>query len=257
VKKLPFAISIPHGGTDIPEEFVPHLAATPDCMKEDVDHLTREICGVHPDLVIHYMDFETSRTFVDLNRPPDWVGPDYPDGVVKRQTHLGHPVFNDFPSESAVEQVLERLYRPYHAELAQITREPEVKLTIDCHSMSPRGLPVSPDEPGKERPPICLGHRAGASATLEMVRAMVDIMSVVYELPGEDITIDYPFNGGYITRQYGNLNNPMIQVEFSRGFYMPDLVGQPDPKLPPEELKMWQERFEETLRGLANHRIFR
>lgn len=226
-------------------------------MKEDVDHLTREICGVDRELVVHYLDFDTSRTFVDLNRPPDWVGEDYPDGVVKRRTHLGHPVFREFPSDEDVKKVMDRLYHPYHDELQEITTDPGVKLTIDCHSMSPRGLPVSPDAPGEERPPICVGHRGGVTATLEMVRALIDIMSVVYEVPANDIRIDDPFNGGYITRKYGSLNNPIIQIEFSRGFYMESQVGNPDPKLPPDEIEMWQNRFEETLRGLANNRIFR
>jgi N-formylglutamate deformylase len=254
---MPFAISIPHGGTHIPEEFVPFLLATSDCMKEDVDHLTREICGVEPEFVVHYLDFDTSRTFVDLNRPPDWVGEKFPDGVVKRKTHLGHPVFREFPSDQAVKTVLDRLYYPYHDELKEVTTDPGVKLTIDCHSMSPRGLPVSPDSPGEERPPICLGHKGGATATLEMVQVMQDIMSVVYEVPCRDILIDDPFNGGYITKQYGSLNNPIIQVEFSRGFYMPSQVGAPDPTLPVDEIELWQNRFEETLRGLASNRIFR
>jgi N-formylglutamate deformylase len=257
MKRLPFAISVPHGGTDVPEEFAPHLLATSECMKEDVDHLTREICGVNSELVVHYIDFETSRTFVDLNRPPDWVGELYPDGVVKRLTHLGHPVFREFPSDTLVKAVLDRLYFPYHGKLERITRDPEVKLTIDCHSMAPRGLPVSPDEPGKERPPICLGHRGGATATREMVQVLQDVISVVYGVPCRDILIDAPFNGGYITQQHGSLDNPVIQLEFSRGFYMPSQVGASEPSLPAGELEVWKNRFEETLRGVAGNRLFR
>lgn len=255
--RLPFAVSVPHGGTEIPGEFKPYLLASPDCMKEDVDHLTREICGVDKNLVVHYLDFDVSRTFVDLNRPPDWIGEAYPDGVVKRVTHLGHPVFSEFPSDEAIGSVMERLYHPYHDVLQEITTDREVKLTVDCHSMSPRGLPVSPDAPGEERPPICVGHRGGATATLEMVRALIDVMSVVYEIPASDITIDKPFNGGYITQKYGSLKNPMIQIEFSRGFYMESQVGSPNPRLPAEVVELWRNRFEETLRGLANKRIFR
>ena len=123
--------------------------------------------------------------------------------------------------------------------------------------MSPRGLSVSPDEPGAERPPICLGHKGGATATLEMVQALQDVMSVVYEVPCKDISVDAPFNGGYITRRHGSLNSPMIQLEFSRGFYMPSQVGVPEPSLPADELQMWNDRFEETLRGLAASRLFR
>ena len=87
MKKLPFAVSIPHGGTDIPEEFEPLVIATAEDCREDVDHLTREICSVPEDAVQHFLTFATSRTFVDLNRPPDAYGEEHPDGVVKRKTH--------------------------------------------------------------------------------------------------------------------------------------------------------------------------
>lgn len=255
--KLPFAISIPHGGTDIPEEFIPYVEATAACMSEDVDHLTREICGIEPSKVVHFVDFATSRTFVDLNRPPDWIGDSYPDGVVKMRTHSGKNVFREFPPEDKVNVVMERLYHPYHARLKEITSDSEVKLTLDCHSMSPRGLPASPDVPGQERPPICLGHRAGTSATLEMIELLRDIMAQVYAVPERDIWIDKPFNGGYITKEYGSLQTPVIQIEFSRGFYMESQVGHPDPRLTQEEVETWQDRFEETLQGLAKNPIFR
>lgn len=255
--KLPFAISIPHGGTETPEEFAGYLLATPECMSEDVDHLTLEMCGACHERVVHMLTFYSSRTFVDLNRPPHAVGEQFPDGVVKRRTHLGREVFAQFPSASEVESVLKRLYHPYHARLQEVVSDPRVKLTIDCHSMAPRGLPVAPDAPGDERPPICLGYKSGRSASLEMVLALRDVMAEVYQLSPSDIWIDTPFNGGYITANYGTPETPVIQLEFSRGFYMGREVGKPRPVLPPEELEVWQSRFEETLERLAKKPIFR
>lgn len=257
MSKLPFALSIPHGGKEVPHEFVPHVIATSECTKEDVDHLTQEICGIAPERVQHVLSFDTSRTYVDLNRPPHAYGEEHPDGVVKRKTHLGKDVFRDFPTEEAVQSVLNRLYHPYHRRLQDIVSDPEVKLTLDCHSMSPVGLSVSPDSPGQARPAICLGHKAGGTASLEAVEALREIMSKVYDLPLTEITIDKPFNGGYITRTHGSPERPIIQIEFSRGFYMKDQVGSPEPNLPPAEIKIWQERFTETLERLAKTSIFR
>jgi formiminoglutamase len=257
MERLPFAISIPHGGTDIPEEFAPLVVATPDDTKEDIDHLTREICGVPADRVRHLLTFSTSRTFVDLNRPPDSLGPDHPDGVVKRLTHLHRPVFQIFPDPKEVQKVLDRLYHPYHRRLEEIVSDADVKLSLDCHSMSPVGLPVSPDVPGEKRPPICLGHRAGKTASLEMVEALREIMVEVYGLAEEDITIDWPFNGGYITRTHGSRETPMIQIEFNRGFYMRDQCGVPEPLMAPGEVEKWQALFLETLVRLAKRDIFR
>lgn len=254
---LPFAISIPHGGTEIPEEFAPYLKATPECMREDVDHFTREIFGLPEGRVAHLLTFPISRTFVDLNRPPHAVGEAFSDGVVKRRTHLGFPVFSEFPPQELVDQVLRRSYQPYHQALQLAVADPRVKLTIDCHSMAPLGLPVSPDAPGKKRPPICLGYKGGESASVEVVAAMRDIMAEVYQVPLEDIWLDDPFNGGYITATYGSVATPVIQVEFSRGFYMEREVGKSEPWLGSEELDLWLNRFDRTLERLANHPIFR
>ena len=255
--KLPFAVSIPHGGTEIPEEFAPKVVATPDCTKEDVDHLTREICGVPEERVQHLLTFSTSRTFVDLTRPPDSFGPDHPDGVVKRKTHLGKTVFKEFPEDHVVKGVIDRLYHPYHERLKTVVRDPKVKLTLDCHSMSPVGLSVSPDSHGEPRPPICIGHKGGMTASREMIDGLQQVLAEVYELSVRDIAVDKPFNGGYITRTHGSLDTPIIQIEFSRGFYMPDQIGEPQPSLSDSELTIWRDRFLETLERLAKLPIFR
>lgn len=255
--KLPFAISIPHGGTDVPEEFADLVVATPDCTKEDVDHLTREICSVPEGRVQHFLTFSTSRTYVDLNRPPESFGQEHPDGVVKRETHLGKQVFDQFPKTEVVKSVIDRLYHPYHERLQKAVKDPNVKLTLDCHSMSPTGLTVSPDSPGQSRPPICVGHKSGLTASREMVDGLRQVMSEVYQVSIDEIAVDKPFNGGYITRTHGSLETPMIQVEFSRGFYMPDQVGQPSPTLNDKEIALWSGRFLETLERLAKLPIFR
>ena len=255
--KLPFAVSIPHGGTDVPEEFQPHVVATAEDCKEDVDHLTREICSVPEQAVHHFLTFATSRTFVDLDRPPTAFGEEHPDGVVKRKTHTGRTVFKTFPADEVVKRVIDRLYHPYHQALKKIADDPAVKLTLDCHSMSPTGLVASPDAHGESRPPICLGHKAGASAPIEMVEALRRIMAEVYQLDEEQIVVDKPFNGGYITRSYGGPGSPFIQIEFSRGFYMADKLGDPNPVLSPSEVKVWSDRFFETLERLAKEPIFR
>lgn len=248
--RLPFVVSVPHGGTEIPEEFSPLVKASPEDRKEDVDHLTREIFGVPDERVLHRLEFPVARTFVDLNRPPDTFGDEHPDGVVKQKTHLGRTVFSQFPELEAIEGVLRRWYDPYHSRLAEVTRDPRTRLTLDCHSMAPFSLPVSPDAPGERRPAICLGHKAGASAPLEMVEALKSIMSRRYEVPLEEIVIDKPFNGGYITRTYGSISTPVIQIEFSRGFYLGQEEGKPEPQMGAESVARWQARFLSTLEDL-------
>ncbi len=214
--KLPFAISIPHGGTEIPSAFKPYLIASPEDLKEDVDHLTREIFSLSEEQVECTITFPYGRTFVDLNRAPTAYGDNHPDGVVKQRTHTGRPVFETFPPGETVDAVLEELYHPYHQKLSSLVTSERVRLLVDCHSMAPRDLSFSPDSEAKERPLVCLGHRGGVTAPLELVQAFQISLCQAYGLATEDISIDRPFSGGYITQTYGPGPIPVIQIEFNR-----------------------------------------
>lgn len=252
---LPFVLSIPHGGWGTPEEFSPLVIATAEDQKEDIDHLTREIFAQPEGFVAHQLVFETARTFVDLNRVPQNWGENFPDGVVKTLTHLDRPIFSQFPEDSVIQEVLDRLYHPYHQALAEAVADPKVVLLLDCHSMAPYGLGVSPDRPGQPRPLINLGHRGGATAPLWIVECLREIMAEVYELPVEEILIDHPFDGGYITVSHGSRGTSAIQIEFNRAFYLGDQEGKVSPDLKPEVLNLWRERFGRVL-TLLQERAF-
>jgi N-formylglutamate amidohydrolase len=255
MQQLPFALSIPHGGVETPREFQEWAVATPADQVEDIDHLTREIFGVPDGLVAAQIHFEVARTFVDLNRRPDAWGPLHPDGVVKSLTHTDRPVFSRFPDAEVVEGVLKRLFHPYHQTLARLVADPGVLLLLDCHSMAPYGLSLSPDRPGQRRPLINLGHRGGASAPLPLVQALREIMAEVYEISLGEIAIDHPFNGGYITSTHCSSTCHAIQIEFNRAFYLGDQQGQVQPLLEPAVLALWRERFCRTLQ-LLHQRAF-
>jgi N-formylglutamate amidohydrolase len=243
MQRLPFALSIPHGGVETPKELLELVVVTPEDQREDIDHLTREIFGVPDGLVAAQLNFGTARTFVDLNRHRDAWGPLHPDGVVKSLTHIGRPVFSRFPEEELVRQMLDRLYKPYHQALAALVADPEILLLIDCHSMAPYGLPVSPDQPGQPRPLINLGHRGGASAPRRLLETLQAVMAEVYEIPVDEVVIDRPFNGGYITSTYCSPTSYAIQVEFNRALYLGDQQGDVSPVLAPAVLERWREKF--------------
>ena len=250
MQRLPFALSIPHGGLETPLEFRDLVIASAEDQKEDIDHLTREIFGVPRTLVAHQVVFDIARTFVDLNRDPDHWGVEHSDGVVKTLTHLDRPVFSQFPSDEVITQVLERLYHPYHEALSAIAADPEILLILDCHSMAPFGLTVSPDHPGQPRPLINLGHRGGATAPLWVVEQLRAIMAEIYNISCSDIAIDHPFNGGYITNTHARSNTWAIQIEFNRAFYLNHEEGKSAPRLEPHVIDLWRDRFARTLQLL-------
>jgi formiminoglutamase len=256
MQKLPFALSIPHGGVETPEELGDLVVTTPEDQREDIDHLTQEIFSVPEGMVSAQLTFGTARTFVDLNRPPHGWGPAYPDGVVKSSTHTGRPVFSRFPDDGVVQGLLDRLYTPYHRTLEHWVADPEVVLLLDCHSMAPYALSASPDHPGQPRPLINLGHRSGRSAPLWLVETLREVMSEVYQIPLSEIWIDRPFNGGYITATHCSPTSFAIQIEFNRAFYLPGQEGRARPVLEQTAIERWQEKFCRCL-SLLHSRAFR
>jgi formiminoglutamase len=68
-KHYPFLISIPHGGTDVPDIVRPLFLLDNDELWYYCDPRTRSVFG-YKDRVAAYIDTPISRMVVDLNRPP-------------------------------------------------------------------------------------------------------------------------------------------------------------------------------------------
>ncbi|MCA9792009.1 MAG: N-formylglutamate amidohydrolase [Candidatus Eremiobacteraeota bacterium] len=217
---LPFLLSIPHGGTEIPAELTPHVVATPAQMAEDVDHFTREVFALREGKVAVVLESHTSRSFVDVNRDPSLYPPHDNDGAVKATSCTGHDLFGDWhPAEPMVERLLKRYWNPYHEALSEAVLAPGLKLALDCHSMAPVGPSLAPDA-GRPRPLICLGDRHGQSAPQGWVDRLAECFCQVFGLPAEQVVANKPYSGGYITRRYGHNPLPFIQIEYSRALYM-------------------------------------
>lgn len=219
---LPVLLSIPHGGTGVPPELQDRLAIGTKEMFEDIDGFTQEIYDLK-DKVRHVHIADIARTFVDPGRAPEDLPPENPDGVVKSHTCFGKIIFrqNRRPDASEIDLLLKKYYYPYHQRLQALIQEDgnNLKLCIDCHSMAETGPAISPDR-GKERPLFCLGNRFGASSPDEAALKMKSCLVDAFELNEEDVAVNKPFAGGYITRHYGNNPLPWIQVEMNRKLYL-------------------------------------
>jgi formiminoglutamase len=51
---------------------------------------------------------------------------------------------------------------------------------------------------------------------------LASCISKSYEIDRNDISLNDPFHGGYITKTYGNNSVPWIQVEMNRDLYLSD-----------------------------------
>jgi len=221
VRPFPVLLSIPHGGDQMPPEIAEHTVITREAILADSDAFTREIYGIKEDVAV-VVDTLIARVCVDLNREPTDLPPANPDGVVKQMSCHGVQIYRDelWRDQSKVDRLLANYYYPYHQNIQSILHNRQgLELMLDCHSMEPVGPVIGPDQ-GVKRPAICLGSRHGQSCSLPMINAFAAAMRQAFELTADQVTIDKPFAGGYITQRYGNNPLPCIQIEISRGLYL-------------------------------------
>ncbi len=217
--KLPFFISVPHGGTEMPEELAGHACITAKDLFDDSDACTREIYALEAHVAgVHAASI--ARAFVDLNRARDMMPPEYPDGVVKSATCYNKPVYKEGmqPGARLTKTLLDRHYKPYHDALREGMRNPDVVLGLDCHTMAAAAPAVAPDS-GK-RPLVCLGDAEGKACDPEWTRLLQQAFIRSFGITEEEVTINDPFKGGFITRTHGQNPKPWIQVELNRSMYL-------------------------------------
>ncbi|WP_187260517.1 N-formylglutamate amidohydrolase [Pontibacter beigongshangensis] len=220
----PVILSIPHCGTQIPEdllqEYKPELLP-PD----DTDWQVDQLYAFALELGIPVISSVFSRWVIDLNRNPD-NAPLYHDGRIITDLcpctdFLGRPIYRDErsqPSHPERERRLKLYFEPYHLkiqELLDTTKAQYGKVLLwDCHSIR-RVVKTISREPF---PDLILGTADGASAPPFVVAAAAERLSSA----GFALSLNHPFKGGYITRQYGQpaLQQYALQLEMPKDLYM-------------------------------------
>lgn len=221
MKPLPVLLSIPHGGDQTPPELMDNSVISKQAMLADSDLFTRKIYGIKDD-VAFMVDTCIARVFIDLNRAPSDVPPYNPDGVIKTHSCHGVAIYrHDLWKDSVlVNKLLKQYYSPYHQKIQSILEQHQnLELMLDCHSMEAVGPAIGPDQ-GVERPLICLGSRFGESCDPSKTQRMAFALRRAFELKDDQLTIDHPFAGGYITQHYGNNPLPCLQIELNRKLYL-------------------------------------
>ncbi len=229
---FPFLISIPHGGTEVPEEIRPRLLLSDEDLLFYCDPLTRDLFGFE-DRVEAFIDTPISRMVIDLNRPPLPLPPKDPDGIIKRRTVDGREVYRPgmVPPVDQIHALMVTHYFPYHQRIDELIDHRHVRVAFDCHSMLPYGSSVQKDA-GKPRPMICLGNngdprgnsRPGSIATCPAgwITALVDAFRNEFSFD-QEVVLNDPFSGGFISNaHYWHKGIPWIQIEINRALYEPD-----------------------------------
>ena len=235
--KAPILVSIPHGGWKVADEIKDIWALSKKDAFHDGDPFTSRIYD-YSERVEFQIVMEYYRAVIDLNRQPDDIAPENPDGVVKSHTCWNVPVYKQesLPDATLTKKLLEKYYYPYHKQMEEQIKNPDIKLAVDCHSMAAKSPPIEADA-GAVRPLICLGNLGDENGEIEpvfnrvtcdpeLIRFMANEFRIVFQHEGLEVappaiaTVNVPFNGGNITRRYGGRGTPFVQIEMSRALYL-------------------------------------
>ena len=217
---LPFLISIPHSGINVPDELKDRICLSKKDLFDDSDAFTREIYDIG-DWTKKIIYTGIARAFVDTSRPVDTLPPEFPDGVIKSKTCYGKFIYKkgQEPNKSLIQTLIHKYYHPYHKQIIQSINEPDIKLALDCHSMAEIAPTISPDT-GSKRPWITLSNVSCRACSYEIIKILAECFQEVFKIAPSDVCLNNTFEGGYITKKYGNNPIPWIQIEISRAFYL-------------------------------------
>lgn len=229
-QSVPFVFASPHSGRFYPANFIAMSRLSATALRRSEDAFVEELfCGAVA-LGAPMLAARFPRAFLDANRAPAEidsamfegalaVAVDSPSprvnaglGVIPRIVRDGAEIYRGKLKPAEAEERLNRLYRPYHAALAQLIEETReqfgVAVVIDCHSM-PSAAAI---------PDIVFGDRYGMAAAPSVTR----LAELAFEEQGFSHARNAPYAGGYTTHLHGRRDRDVhaLQVEINRALYL-------------------------------------
>jgi N-formylglutamate deformylase len=231
---VPLLISMPHVGTDIPDEVAAALAPCA-LARADTDWHLAELYDFADAIGASTLAARWSRYVIDLNRPPEDTNL-YPGldttGLCPVDTFGRERLYQPgkAPPEAEVQRRLDLYWRPYHkqlrAELDRLLALHGRVLLWDAHSIASR----VPRFFAGRLPDLNFGTAEGKSCDPALQEAIVGVASAQDRF---SIAVNGRFKGGYITRHYGQpqANVHAVQLEMCQCLYMdeaPPFTYRPD-----------------------------
>lgn len=225
--QVPILISVPHCGTQFPDELKRDFNASLISAPDDTDWFVDQLYDFAPAMGMTMISAVYSRWVIDLNRDPE-SKPLYTDGRIitglcPTTTFLGEPLYNDKRTEVSKNEIDRRLnayYWPYHQKIEELLKDLRSRfgkvLLWDCHSIRQ----VVPTIQKDKFPDLILGDADETSASKALITvALKNLGSASYSL-----NHNHPFKGGFITRHFGKptQHQHALQLEMSKVNYMDD-----------------------------------
>lgn len=238
--RSPFVFCSPHSGRVYSEAFLAMSRLDPMALRKSEDSYVDELLAGVVDLGAPLIAARFPRAYIDVNREPYELDPDLfieplPPfantqsvrvvgglGTIARIVADGEEIYREKLRVATAMQRIERLYKPYHAELARLLENARrrfgIAILIDCHSMP------SASTGQASRPDFVLGDRFGVSCDGKVTRFLRELLSDA----GYAVQINRPYAGGFITEHYGRPTRGFhaLQIEINRALYMDEAILQ-------------------------------
>ena len=221
----PLILSIPHAGTEIPNEFA-GVFVSDWLARKDADWHLPKLYSFAETLDATIIAANISRSVIDLNRDPSGVSL-YPGqattGLCPVETFDGEPLYKAAtPDEAEIARRREHYFMPYHNALrAEIERVHGLNgrvVLYDCHSIRSHILRLFEGE----LPQFNIGTNDGKSCGTDLQNAVREVCAQ----SGFSYVVNGRFKGGWITRHYGEpaRNIHALQMELGCRGYMDELL---------------------------------
>ena len=218
----PLLLSVPHSGTYLPPDISVRLK--PSALNtQDTDWYVDRLYAWAKDLGVSMLVANYSRFVIDLNRSPDNAAlySGHGTGLVPRQCFDGTDIYKQgmLPDAEEERARVEQFWGPYHDQLRSALDKTRDKfgyaILLDAHSIRS----VVPTLFDGKLPDLNLGTYRGASAHSKLISAA---NSVLENSSAFTSVLDGRFQGGYITRHYGQPEKHIhaLQLEMAQSVYM-------------------------------------
>jgi N-formylglutamate deformylase len=220
---IPLLVSMPHVGTDIPDDIAATMAPAAR-EKADTDWHLVKLYGFLQEMGAATLAARWSRYVIDLNRPPEntnlYPGQDT-TGLCPLDTFHREPLYlaGRQPDQAEVQRRLAAYWQPYHLQLrAELERLLAIhgKVVLwDAHSIAS----VVPRFFEGKLPDLNFGTADGASCAAALADA---IAGAARRDERYTVAVNGRFKGGHITRFYGKPEQGVhaIQLEMCQSTYM-------------------------------------
>lgn len=236
VMALPIVFDSPHSGTMYPINS--GIVAPADALKSTWDAFVDELWGAAPDAGAALLAARFPRAYIDVNRHPADIDSELLDGpwpapleqsnagkmgmgLIRRFALPNVPMYDGPLPVAEVTQRIRQYYEPYHEVLQSLMDQAHESFGsvwhIDCHSMKSVGNAMNVDA-GNARPDMVVSDCDGTSCDPSFTEWVAGQLGK----SGYKVSINSPYHGGHIVRQYGApaRGRHSVQIEINRSLYM-------------------------------------